>query len=140
MTESGKYRWTMNVIRDFYSISGTLEFTLEYITAEVKVGQPANLDKGVNIDALDLELGNIAVLSDGVGTADYIIEAFVNIVPNLLRKPIIDALENPMKNMIQEEVRKALDIEAEIEKRLPPPSPNNATGEENVEGEGDDEE
>lgn len=110
------------MIKDFYSVSGTLEFNLEYITAAVKVGQPANLDKGVTIDELDLEVGNIAVLSDGVGTADYIIEAFVNVVPNLIRKPVIDALEDPIKNIVQEEVRKALDIEAEIEKRLPPSS------------------
>jgi len=120
MTESGKYRWTLNVIRDFYSISGEMEFNLEYITASVKVGQPANLDELVKIDELDLEIGNIAVLSDGTGTLDYAIEAFINIVPNLLRKPIIDALEDPIREMIQDEVRKALHIEAEIEKRLPP--------------------
>ncbi|ODN01552.1 hypothetical protein Ocin01_05122 [Orchesella cincta] len=116
----GKYRWTLNIIRDFYSISGEMEFNLEYITAAVKVGQPANLDELVTIDELDLEIGNIAVLSDGTGTLDYAIEAFINIVPNLLRKPIIDALEDPIRNMIQDEVRKALNIEAEIEKRLPP--------------------
>jgi hypothetical protein len=44
-----------------------------------------------------LEVGNIAVYSDGLGTMDYVLEILVNILPNLLRKQIVDFLEEPLR-------------------------------------------
>jgi hypothetical protein len=96
-----------------------LEFSLEYISILVEVGQPANLNKPTMINKIDLEVGNIAVLSDGIGTMDYILEAVFNIIPNLLRKQIVDAMEDPLRELIQLEVQKALQIEKMIEERLP---------------------
>jgi len=85
----------------------------------VKVSQPANLDKPPEVNKIDLDIGNIAVLSDGVGTADYMIEAMFNILPNVFRQLIIDALEEPLREKIEIEVRKIVDIEDIIEKHLP---------------------
>lgn len=53
---------------------------------------------------IQLELGNIQVRFDGAGTLDYIIEFSVNVLPNVLRYQIMDALESPIKRRIQEEL------------------------------------
>lgn len=53
---------------------------------------------------IQLELGNIQVRFDGAGTLDYIVEFSVNVLPNVLRYQIMDALESPVKRRIQEEL------------------------------------
>lgn len=51
---------------------------------------------------LQVELGNIQVRCDGAGTACYVVEAAANLLPNLLRYQIVNAIENPMRKRIQE--------------------------------------
>lgn len=46
------------------------------------------------------------VRSDGAGTFDYVIEFLINIIPNILRYQLMDALENPVKAKIQDEMNK----------------------------------
>jgi hypothetical protein len=92
-------------------------FTLEYINAEVKLQQPANLDKLPKMERIELKLGNIAVLSDGAGTLDYVVEAFFNVIPNVFRKNIMDALEPVVCRAIQDELQK-LNLEEIIEEKL----------------------
>lgn len=41
-------------------------------------------------------------MKPGLGTADYVVELFVNVLPNLLRYQIIDALEKPITKRVQE--------------------------------------
>lgn len=55
-----------------------------------------------NIDDIQVELGNIQIRFDGLGTVDYVVELAVNVIPNLLRYQIMDALEKPIKLKIQE--------------------------------------
>lgn len=62
--------------------------------------------KRPQIDDIQLELGNIQIRFDGAGTVDYLIEAGVNILPNLLRYQIMDALETPIQQRIQAEFNK----------------------------------
>lgn len=50
---------------------------------------------------MQLDLGNIQIRCNGAGTADYIIEFAINVLPNLLRYQIMDALEGPLKSRIQ---------------------------------------
>lgn len=56
--------------------------------------------------------------SDGAGTFDYVIEFLVNILPNLLRYQIMDALENPVKAKIQDEMNK-INVEKLIKDNIP---------------------
>lgn len=56
--------------------------------------------------------------SDGAGTFDYVIEFVINIIPNLLRYQIMDALENPAKAKIQQEMNK-LNVERLIKDNIP---------------------
>lgn len=51
-----------------------------------------------------MELGNIQVRFDGAGTLDYIVEFAVNVLPNILRYQIMDAIETPVRRRIQEEL------------------------------------
>lgn len=56
--------------------------------------------------------------SDGAGTFDYVVEFLVNVIPNLLRYQIMDALENPIRTRIQDEMDK-IDVEKLIKNNLP---------------------
>lgn len=56
--------------------------------------------------------------SDGAGTLDYIFEFLINVIPNLLRYQIMDALENPVKAKIQEEMDK-INVEKLIKRNIP---------------------
>lgn len=58
------------------------------------------------------------VRSDGAGTLDYLVEFIVNVVPNLLRYQLMDALENPAKIYIQKELDK-VNVEKIIKEKLP---------------------
>jgi len=113
----GRYNWTLGVMQNMVSRHGVMEFNLEYITAEVKLQQPANLDKLPSMEKIDLDIGNIAVLSDGAGTLDYIVEAVFNVLPNVFRKQIIDSLEAPVCKAIEDELQK-LNLEGMIEQNL----------------------
>lgn len=82
--------------------SGNIQFTVQYVKVFFVVTQPLNLSKRLIINDLQLELGNIQIRSAGLGTADYLLELFVNVIPNLLRYQIIDALEKPLAKRLQD--------------------------------------
>lgn len=54
---------------------------------------------------------------DGAGTLDYVLELVVNILPNLLRYQIMDALENPIKSRIQDMMDK-IDVEKVLKEKI----------------------
>lgn len=58
------------------------------------------------------------VRCDGAGTLDYITEFVVNVVPNLLRYQIMDALEKPAKLRIQQ-FFDTINVEEMIKKKVP---------------------
>lgn len=70
------------------------------------------------LDDIQLELGNIQVRFDGAGTIDYLIEFGINVIPNLLRYQIMDALENPIKMRIQE-ILNTVNVEKMVHENLP---------------------
>lgn len=98
--------------------SGHVQFTVQHIKVAVEVSQTLDLRNHPQIVDLQIELGNIQIRSDGVGTADYLIEFFVNILPNLLRYQIMDALEKPIKLKIQEAMDQ-IDVERFVKEKVP---------------------
>lgn len=58
------------------------------------------------------------VRSDGAGTLDYLVEFLINVIPNLLRYQIMDALENPAKVKIQEAMNN-INVERVIKEKVP---------------------
>lgn len=70
------------------------------------------------MEDIEIELGNIQVRFNGAGTMDYIIEFAINVLPNLLRYQIMDALESPLKMRIQDELN-AINVEKLLHENLP---------------------
>uniref|UniRef100_A0A182QKY9 Hemolymph juvenile hormone binding protein n=1 Tax=Anopheles farauti TaxID=69004 RepID=A0A182QKY9_9DIPT len=100
----GSTQWEVSVGRGMLSHAGRAQFTVEHIRVAFQVEQPLDLRKKLKLKDIQLELGNIQVRCDGAGTFDYIIEAAVNILPNLLRYQLMDAIENPLRIRIQEKL------------------------------------
>uniref|UniRef100_A0A182IWH2 Hemolymph juvenile hormone binding protein n=1 Tax=Anopheles atroparvus TaxID=41427 RepID=A0A182IWH2_ANOAO len=100
----GSTQWEISIGRGILSHPGRAQFTVEHIRVAVQIEQPLDLRKKIKLRDIQLELGNIQVRCDGAGTFDYLIEAAVNILPNLLRYQLMDAIENPLRMRIQEKL------------------------------------
>ncbi|CAG9782761.1 unnamed protein product [Diatraea saccharalis] len=114
----GMTQWEITAVNGLMSRAGTASFSVEYVSGRLILAQPLDTRKKPEFRDLDLEVGNIQVRCDGAGTLDYVIELLVNILPNLLRYQIMDALENPIKEKIQQELDK-INVEERIKQELP---------------------
>ncbi|XP_073947386.1 uncharacterized protein [Choristoneura fumiferana] len=115
---SGSLQWEMTAIRGLMTKAGTASFTVEYVSGRIVLAQPLDTRNCPEFRDLDLEIGNIQVRCDGAGTLDYVIELFVNVLPNLLRYQIMDALEGPIRDKVQQELNK-INVEETIKQELP---------------------
>ncbi|KAI4458734.1 hypothetical protein MML48_7g00004553 [Holotrichia oblita] len=100
----GRANWEMGIVGGLLSKSGTVKFTVEYVKVGIIIKQSMDTRNKPELEDIQLELGNIQVRFDGAGTLDYIVEFSVNVLPNVLRYQIMDALESPVKRRIQEEL------------------------------------
>ncbi|XP_023933795.2 uncharacterized protein LOC112042850 [Bicyclus anynana] len=114
----GTTHWELSAISGLLSRAGRASFSVEYVSGRVILAQPLDTRKKPQFEDLDLDVGNIQVRFDGAGTLDYVIEFVINVLPNLLRYQIIDALENPIIEKVQEELNK-LNVEEMIKAELP---------------------
>lgn len=114
----GMTHWEVSVIGGFLSRAGTVSFTIQYFRVQIKLSQSLDTRKRATLEELELELGNIQARVHGAGTLDYLMEAGINIVPNLLRYQIMDAIEGPLKRRIQIELSK-VDVEKLIDEKIP---------------------
>lgn len=113
----GRTLWELNV-GGLLSRTGSSSFTVEYIHTEMEVSQPLDTRKRPVLRDLDIKVGNIQVRMDGAGTLDYVIEFVVNVLPNLLRYQIVNAIEGPIKTRLQD-ILDSIDVEEMIEEKLP---------------------
>lgn len=58
------------------------------------------------------------IRSDGAGIFDYVIEFVINVLPNLLRYQIMDAIEVPIRAKIQTEFNQ-INVERLIRSKIP---------------------
>lgn len=114
----GSAQWEITALSGLISRAGTASFSVEYVSGRIVLAQPLDTRKKPEFRGLDLEVGNIQVRCDGAGTLDYVIEFAVNILPNLLRYQIMDAIEGPLREKVQQELNK-LNIEEMIKQELP---------------------
>ncbi|KAL7741109.1 hypothetical protein ACLKA6_018142 [Drosophila palustris] len=96
---------------------GHVQFTVQHIRATIEISQPLDTRKRPQINDLQFDMGNIQVRCDGAGTLDYIMEFAVNVLPNLLRYQIMDAIENPAKQRIQEQFN-TIDVELAVKQMI----------------------
>lgn len=113
----GNCQWEITST-SLFSKPGKSSFTVEYIHVKAKVNQSMDIRQQPILDDLQLELGNIQLRSDGTGTLDYLLEAAVNILPNILRYQIMDAIEEPLRRKVQD-ILDSYDFENMIEEKLP---------------------
>jgi hypothetical protein len=100
----GTSNWEVSFIAGLMSRAGTVSFSVDYLRVQVILSQTMDTRNSPKLEDIQLELGNIQVRFDGAGTVDYAIEFAINVLPNLLRYQIMDALENPVKQKIQAEL------------------------------------
>ncbi|PSN43110.1 hypothetical protein C0J52_10472 [Blattella germanica] len=117
MRLQGKCLWEVTV-GGVLSRAGSASFSVEYIQAKVEVSQPLDTRKKPVLQDLDLKVGNIQARMDGAGTMDYVVEFLVNVLPNVLRYQIVNAIEGPLKIRVQE-IMDSVDVEELIEEHLP---------------------
>lgn len=115
---TGFSQWEITIGRGMITRVGHVQFTVQHIKAKVDVSQALDTRMRPQIKDLQLELGNIQVRCDGAGTLDYVTEFLVNVLPNLLRYQIMDAIENPVRKRIQD-VFDTIDVEKTIKERVP---------------------
>lgn len=109
----GTTHWEVSLIAGVMSQPGTASFSVEYIRVQINASQTMDTRNNPKLDDIQIELGNIQIRFDGLGTMDYLIEFGVNVIPNLLRYQIMDAIEKPIKLKVQEELDK-IDVEKVI--------------------------
>ncbi|KAJ0181375.1 hypothetical protein K1T71_003460 [Dendrolimus kikuchii] len=114
----GRTQWDISAVGGLISTSGTSSFSVEYISGRFILAQPLDTRKRPEFRDLDLEIGNIQVRFNGARTLDYVIEFAVNVLPNLLRYQIMDGIEGPLKEKIQQELN-TVDVEEIIKQELP---------------------
>ena len=114
----GRTQWDIGAVGNIVSRAGTASFTIEYLSARVVIAQPLDTRKTPEFRDIDFDIGNIQIRWNGAGTIDYVIEFAVNVIPNLLRYQIMDGLEGPLKERIQQELDK-LNVDALIKQELP---------------------
>lgn len=98
--------------------AGRAEFSVGHLQFEAKVNQSMNFRKKPILDDLQLETGKIFVHLDGKGKLDYLLELTMELLPQMLRYMIIDALEEPIKQKIQQEILDTLDVEKQVDDHL----------------------
>nr|XP_026485028.1 uncharacterized protein LOC113392701 [Vanessa tameamea] len=114
----GSTRWEVSGINGYLIKTGTVSFSVEYIQARFVLALALNKIKSVEFRALQLDVGNIQIGSDGTGTLDYIIELSANILPTLLRYQLIEAMETPIRWLVQHKIDN-LNLEEVIINELP---------------------
>lgn len=114
----GKTHWNITVGK-VISKTGKTSFAIDQLSLRVVLNQPLDVRKRPKLKDLQIEIGNLQMRSDGAGTIDYILEFAVNILPNLLRYQIVDALDWPLRSKIQEELDK-INVEETIKQELLP--------------------
>lgn len=114
---SGSTMWEVSVAKGMISRTGRLFFTVQYIKVSVTILQPLNLNKKLEIENLQLDIGNVQVRSSGLGTGDYLVELLTNILPNLLRYQIMDAIERPLITKIRD-ITDKVDVEQLVKEKF----------------------
>ncbi|XP_028128004.2 uncharacterized protein LOC114324383 [Diabrotica virgifera virgifera] len=98
----GTTNWQASIVPGSIYRDGTVAFTINYLKVQIIASQNMDTSRPPTLDDIQLELGNIQMRFNGLGNMDYLIEFGVNILPNVLRYQIMDAIEKPVKFKIQE--------------------------------------
>ncbi|RZF36529.1 hypothetical protein LSTR_LSTR008864 [Laodelphax striatellus] len=114
---TGNCHWELSAA-GLYSHPGATSFTVEYVQVEAKLNQALDIRKHPVLESLDMTVGNIQLRHEGTGTLDYALELLINLLPNILRYQIVDALEFPLRRRFQD-ILNTVDVEKIINEEIP---------------------
>ncbi|KAL1116481.1 hypothetical protein AAG570_004953, partial [Ranatra chinensis] len=113
---TGSCEWQLSLV-SIPTRSGASKFSIEHLRVTTYLNQSLDVRNSPGLEELIINLGNIQLRTDGLGTLDYVLELAVNFLPNILRSVIVDTLQGHLKGRIQD-VLQAVDVEREIENVL----------------------
>jgi hypothetical protein len=98
--------------------SGKTNFTVDHLQVRAMVHQSLDLRKKPQLNDLDMEIGYVKVTLNSPMTLSMMIEGIINAFPRLIRHIIVDTLEQPLKEKIQEILNK-INVESIVDENLP---------------------
>nr|XP_018914135.1 PREDICTED: uncharacterized protein LOC109042037 [Bemisia tabaci]XP_018914137.1 PREDICTED: uncharacterized protein LOC109042037 [Bemisia tabaci]XP_018914138.1 PREDICTED: uncharacterized protein LOC109042037 [Bemisia tabaci]XP_018914139.1 PREDICTED: uncharacterized protein LOC109042037 [Bemisia tabaci] len=113
----GTCQWEASTLMSFLSKNGMTSFSIDYFHVYARINQTLDTRNHPMLTDLQLKLGNIQLRMEGTGTLDYVLELLVNVLPNVLRYQIMDAVEIPLKRRIQE-ILNSIDVSKLIEENM----------------------
>ena len=96
-----------------------MSFNIDGADIFLRLKRPLNVDLPTTIEDFEMELGAVSMVSEGGWYLDYVVQFAANIVPNLLRGVIMDALEYVIQSYAQQYLDE-MDLEQIIFDNLPP--------------------
>lgn len=106
---TGTCKWALSLpdapalLRPLTQRTGDASFTVEYLEVRMVFNQSLDTRRHPYLEELDLTLGSMQLVSRGdAGKLNAFTEFGANVLPNLLRYQIVDALEAPIAQRIQE--------------------------------------
>lgn len=88
---------------------------MEDMAVAVKLEKLTNSqDSKTRVESLEMKIGTVSIRSKGTGTLKYIMETFLNVVPDSFRQKIKDAAHYRLLQLIEKEVEK-IDLEEIVE-------------------------
>lgn len=97
---------------------GKTNFVVDHLQVRALVTQSLDVRKKPQLKDLDLELGWVKVTMDSPMSLNMMIEGVINAFPRLIRHIIVDTLEQPLKEKIQEILDK-INVESIVDENLP---------------------
>lgn len=98
--------------------SGKTNFTADHLQVRALVTQSLDVRRKPQLRDLDLELGWVKVTMDSPMTLNLMIEGIINAFPRLIRHIIVDTVEQPLKEKVQEILDK-INVESIVDENLP---------------------
>lgn len=98
--------------------SGRTNFTADHLQVRALVTQSLDVRQKPQLRDLDLELGWVKVTMDSPMSLNLMIEGIINAFPTLIRHIIVDTVEQPLKEKIQEILNK-INVESIVDENLP---------------------
>lgn len=98
--------------------SGRTNFTADHLQVRALVTQSLDVRQKPQLRDIDLELGWVKVTMDSPMSLNLMIEGIINAFPTLIRHIIVDTVEQPLKEKIQEVLNK-INVESIVDEHLP---------------------
>lgn len=113
---TGECEWDVKLGK-FYSRVAYTNLTVDHVQIRASVNQSLDVCKHPVLDRLDIEVGKVKVQMDRKQPLDIIFEYVVNSLPSMIRHVIVDAMEQPIKDKVQE-ILNSIDVEKIVDDNL----------------------